>query len=77
MLHTFSGAALVTSVVGYVSMKEKDGWLEKIQLRLKASPVPEPQSAYALQETTPRLPKAQPAVAVAAVISESEAAYIA
>jgi len=63
--------ALVTSVVGYVSMKKKDGWLERMQLRLNR-PVPEPQPAYALQETTPRLPKVQPTVAASLVASEQK-----
>jgi len=57
--------ALVISVVGYVSMKNKEGWLENLQIK-QHCPAPEDNPAYAI---TPDTAQPAPAVAVAAAIT--------
>jgi len=53
--------ALVISIVGYISMKRKEGWLEKMQIR-RGIPSPVPQPVYAIQKQAHIIPKAQPVV---------------
>ena len=49
--------ALAISITGYVSMKRKTGWLERLQLRI-VRPVPAPLPVYALQGQTTCTPQA-------------------
>jgi len=53
--------ALVISVVGYVSMKNKEGWLENIQIRIDR-PAPEPSPVYV---AIPLTAISQPAITAA------------
>ena len=55
--------ALAISVVAYVSMKRKEGWLERMQLR-RNRPELVPQPAYAAQKI-PLVPQVQPAIVAA------------
>ena len=56
--------ALAVSIVGYVSMKRKDGWLERMQIR-RGFPMPVPQPVYAIKRQMPLVPKAQPVIVAA------------
>jgi uncharacterized membrane protein YjdF len=60
-----SRGALVISIVGYVSMKQKSGWLERIQIRVN-SPVLTPSPAYATQTQIPLMPQTQSIMTVTA-----------
>jgi len=51
--------ALAISVIGYISMKNKEGWLSKMQIRIN-HPIPEPSPLYAI---TPHSTDPQPTVA--------------
>ena len=53
--------ALVISIIGYVSMKNKEGWLENMQIRLNR-PAPEPSPVYAI---TPLIMHSQTTMAAA------------
>ena len=58
--------ALAISIIGYASMKNKEGWLENIQIRFNR-PAPEPSPVYAIAShaITSHAAHSQPALAAA------------
>ena len=63
--------ALVTSIVCYVSMKRKAGWLERMQIR-RNRPAPVPVHVYDMVNERPFMPHTRPANAVLEARSEPE-----
>jgi uncharacterized membrane protein YjdF len=54
--------ALVISIIGYVSMKRKSGWLEQMQIKHNR-PTPVKAPLYAIQNKRPLVPQSQAVIA--------------
>jgi uncharacterized membrane protein YjdF len=56
--------ALTISIVGYVSMKHKSGWLDRMQIMINR-PAPVPQPVFVFQKQLLLAPQPQPAMMIA------------
>jgi uncharacterized membrane protein YjdF len=56
--------ALTISIVGYVSMKRKAGWLDRLQIK-RNNPALVPQPVYAIQYQAQPVPEPNPVIALA------------